>query len=141
MRERFVLACRIVGLVVFCAGLLYTAMSLRMFVDRYDITRAMPPDALRDINRLTGGNFEKDVRHAQDYTWQWICVSFLVGSVAPLALGLYLMKSGRIFIKLCYPDEKAATARPLRAPPQTEAPEETKLPQSPDDSKYMPPGM
>lgn len=73
-------------------------------------------------------SFENDV-------WVGLLVSIFLSGILPFGFGFYLMKSGKWFIDLAYPesqkietesDHSSSTPKPFRP--------------DPDDRRFMPPG-
>ena len=136
MRERFTLACRIIGLVIFCFGLLTILAALPMLFMRPDVSRVMvAPEWMAET-----GLWKQTVEAAEQsgkYWWAWALLAMGVSGVIPLCLGLYLMMSGRLIINLCYPEQRTVPEdRPLVEDPKPTSKSVAKE----DDRRFMPPG-
>ncbi|MDF3128831.1 hypothetical protein P0Y35_06460 [Kiritimatiellaeota bacterium B1221] len=83
--------------------------------------------------------FAKEMGQLEKAMWWDILVLIVLSGVCPFLLGLYMMRSGAIFVKICYPDEGISDlTRSMSHPPEssTVAPDPAQ-----DDRRYMPPEM
>lgn len=136
MRERFTLACRIVGLVLFCYALVTILAALPMLFMRPDMSRVLvAPKWVAET-----GLWKQTVEAAEqsgEYTWAWASLVIGVSGVIPLCLGLYLMISGRLIINLCYPEQETV---PKERPVVEDSKSTSERAAKEDDRRLMPPG-
>jgi hypothetical protein len=145
MRERFELAVKIVGLVLVCGGILLTVgavFRLLLEPDWSSYVEAGLPESVRD----SAAPWVARLEEAWSAGWKRILADMAVQGVLPIALGLYLLCSGRLAVQWAYPND-GAKARgapsgtlgrgdsgppsPAPADPSSEA----------DERRYAPPGM
>jgi hypothetical protein len=76
-------------------------------------------------------------KQSGEYAWAWALLVIVVSGVIPLCLGLYLMKSGRLIINLCYPEQKTV---PEDRPVVEDSKSTSQSAAKEDDRRFMPPG-
>lgn len=136
MREKFELACKIVGLVLFVSSI-FVLFSGLLFIIGYDTIETTPPStrALMTQSQIVElQNMSNSFRNVS-------CLIISLGGILGMLLGFYLMKSNNLFIKLCYPIDKQNISV---APPGIQLDvktneSQTELKESSVD-KYAPPG-
>ncbi len=142
MRERFELHSKTIGLVLFCLGVYSSLNSIVLLVQKQpDVTKMIPSSALQVLGR----SGIADMQAATSYAWKYHLRILLLSGIAPLLMGVYLMRSNNLFVRWCYP---AATGRPPAASSPAGAPAKLgvspKIPGSASDkkpdSRYAPPG-
>jgi hypothetical protein len=142
MRERFELHCRTIGLVLFCIGGYNSLTSVSLLVQKEpDVSRMIPQSALKTL----GPSNIAEIQAATSYTWKYTLRALLLSGIAPILMGVYLMRSNNLFVRLCYP---TVTGSLPSTPRGTDEPAKLnvspKVPGSADDkkqsSRYAPPG-
>lgn len=124
MRKYFELSCKIIGLLLICYG------TIVLFVGAPLVIGTLP-GLMPQRNGV-----------------QWHANLFLVWTLLscgalPVSMGIYLMRSNNLVVRLCYPERTDHTQPPTSGTlslnlPRTEKDEEK--PEDPPDDKYAPPG-
>jgi hypothetical protein len=143
MREKFELHCKTVGLVAFCFGAFYVLTSIPLFFQKApDVTRMVPQSAL--MPPLVRSELAQ-MQAGMSYIWKHALQVLLISGIAPLLMGIYLMRSNNLFVRLCYPERSGQAAPISIVPNEAQAPDvSVKVPRNADDkktgSRYAPPG-
>ena len=137
MRDKFELACKIIGLLFFVAGIfvILTGIVVFLFIGTMD---QIPPSSKALMT-------QSQIAELQDITnsvRNRYALAFLFAGILEMIIGFYLMKSKNIFLKLCYPFENKQV--PVKLPPdiQLEVKSNESQVESKESSenKYAPPG-
>lgn len=105
-----------------------------------DVRKMLPSEALK---RLTEFDFSQ-MQSAAAYPRRYALKTLLLSGIAPLAMGLYLMRSNNLFVRLCYPKLGGGTSLTSdhAAPPigLSTNPGSTETDDKKSDNRYAPPG-
>ncbi len=142
MRERFELHCKTVGLIVFCVGVYSSLSSIALFFQKApDITKMIPQSALKTLAPPAVA----ELQAATSYTWRYALITLVLSGIAPLLIGVYLMRSNNLFVRRCYPVPTDGLPPALHR--TDELPKSSASRQVPErvsdegsDSRYAPPG-
>jgi hypothetical protein len=142
MREKFELHSKTIGLVLFCLGVYSSLNSVVLLIQRQpDATKMIPSSALQMLSRSNIA----DMQATSSYVWKYDLRVLLLSGVAPILMGVYLMRSNNLFVRWCYPavaGNSPAASSPANAPPKLNV--SPKMPASAGDkrpdSRYAPPG-
>jgi hypothetical protein len=143
MREKFELHCKTVGLVFFCIGAYYVLTSIPLFFQKApDVARMVPQSA--SMPPLVRSQIAQ-MRAGMSYIWQYALQVLLISGMAPLLMGIYLMRSNNLFVRLCYPERTGpASTGPGVAKEIVGPGVSAKVSRNADDKKsgnpYAPPG-
>ena len=88
-------------------------------------------------NQIAQMNAQIDESLAEMMTW--LTINFLFSGIAPILIGLYLMKSNNFFICLCYPAQAIPETPELNIINAEVKP--SKLKPEDNEKKYAPPGF
>jgi hypothetical protein len=141
MREKFELHCKTVGLVLFCIGIYSSLTSLSLLAQKGpDITKLLPQSELK----MFAPSYLAEMQATASYARKHALTSLLLSGIAPILLGIYLMRSRNLFVRLCYPDAGGppSASGAIGAPARLDVP--PKAPGNANDkdlgSRYAPPG-
>ncbi|HAK95735.1 MAG TPA: hypothetical protein DCM87_12245 [Planctomycetes bacterium] len=139
-RQSFQLACRIVGLVLLCQGIIAALGAVALFFHDPDAARMLPAGVAKTLPPEYVG----DLRAAASYVWKHAMEQLLLTGIIPMVLGGYLLRAENIVVRLCYPKADAQRPDPREtggepggdavqsAPPGRDT--------ATDESRYAPPG-
>jgi hypothetical protein len=149
MKQKFQLASKIVGLVLFSWGLVYSLSAIPMFLgtdralDQYTESMkrmdlqfpGISPEETRQIKQQTS----RVLNQASEATKQSlipIMISLACVGLIPAGLGLYLMKHDNLLVRYAFPHSEAIP------PPISSADRKSSQPRREEhpDQKYAPPG-
>ncbi len=100
MREKFELHCKTVGLIIFCFGVYSSLSCIPLFLQKApDVTKMIPQSALKTLARPDIAGLQA----ATSYTWKYALTTLVLSGIAPILIGVYLMRSNNLFVHLCYP--------------------------------------
>jgi len=100
MRDKFELACKIIGLLFFVSGIFVILSGIIVFLFIGNIYTIPPSDkALMTQSQIA------ELQDITNSTRDRYALVFLFAGILEMILGFYLMKSENIFLKLCYPYE------------------------------------
>ena len=138
MRDKFELACKIIGLIFFCIGAVYALSTIPMFFQKApDVSQLYP-----DLSQVLNQSEINDMQKSASYIWGYALRTIIFFGIIPMLLGFYLMKSNNLFVKLCYPFEKRNI--PVMQTPDIQLDVKPKESQEkvekPSENKYAPPG-
>lgn len=145
MRDNFILACRIVGLILFAYALMVILQMLPMLFMRPDMSQVLAaPEWVSQTNLWK--EMVTATGKSTTYIWFWMLLNISLRGVIPLLFGLYLMVSGSLLINLCYPDKSGVSQTRKSSFSQEEESELDRVlhkreDRKNDDRKYMPPEM
>ncbi|MBN2684532.1 MAG: hypothetical protein JXR40_04590 [Pontiellaceae bacterium] len=134
MREKFTLWCRVIGMILACHSSITILTAVPMFFTKPDVGKLLPSASILGdtaiLNQLT---------QSANYMWGHMLLTVVLTGIVPLCLGIYMMKSGRFFINLCYPSNGAALGNaPTAVDPTLDLPSKEA---KDDDRRWMPPEM
>jgi len=137
MREKFELACKIIGLVLFCGSILVLLSGIAIFVTLSD--DVMLPQSSRAL--LTQSQIDELQNMSSSMRNMYSTIVIFFGIMAML-LGIYLMKSNNLFVKLCYPSksENVSEIPSGEIQVKTNAEQPQKQSEAISENKYAPPG-
>ena len=142
MRDKFELCCKVIGLVSFCVGIYVSLSAIPMFFQKEpDLTKFLPQSV---VGRLSTSDLA-GMKASASYLWQYALKRLAFHGIVPALIGLYLMRSGNVFVRLCYP---MTGHRRLQAGREQSEDIEFKAPRQKaagntgqsQDTKYAPPG-
>ena len=142
MREKFELHCKTIGLAIFCIGVYNSLSSVSLSLQKEpDVTKMIPQSVLKTLGRPDIADAQASASYMRKYTLKTI----LLAGIAPILMGVYLMRSNNLFVRLCYP---TASGSPSSASSGIGKPAELDVSPnargSADDkkqsSRYAPPG-
>jgi predicted membrane protein len=138
MREKFELSCKIIGLVVFCFGVIYFLIALGFFLIRLDAMQLLPQSA----RALYSESQVAEVRATASYLGVYVIKLLIFWGVLFVLVGIYLMKSNNLFVKLCYPKKSKNISEftPDEIQPETNIKQPQKEAETSSENKYAPPG-
>ncbi len=130
MRERFELACKILGMMFICAGIMSSLSHLNGAFFAPDVSVDMKPvlDSLgQQFNSMPNQMaeaYKKTMKASHSSIVRFQYTSALFYCIVPLAMGLMLMRSNNIFVRLAYPNAelplKSASYPDSQTPPQVD---------------------
>ncbi len=139
MREKFELCCRVLGLAIFCWGVITALTTIPVYFHQVKADTFLPKVLL---NSPEGRQLAEEANKAMSRTWVWVTVQLFLQGIAPILLGVYLMRSNNLFVRRCYPDasgpspsEKIAELQ-LRLAASASPPSKEQK----NDDRYAPPG-
>jgi hypothetical protein len=139
MREKFELCSKVLGLAVFCYGVIYSLSMIPTYFHQPRADTLVPPSML---NTVAGQQFASYMNEAMPRLFAWITVQLFLQGIVPALLGLYLMRSNNLFVRLCYPNTPsphiASTGSDIQLHTSSEASAQRK--ESKSDDRYAPPG-
>jgi hypothetical protein len=138
MREKFELACKIIGLVLFCSSIFVLLSGIAIFVKLLDVTETIPQSSKALLTQSQIAELQ-NISSSMRIMYSTIVIFF---GIMAMLLGIYLMKSNNLFVKLCYP------ARSKNVPEipsediqvKINAKQPQKGPEVISENKYAPPG-
>ncbi len=137
MKEKFELCCKVLGLALFCWGVITALSTIPMYFHQLKPDTFLPSILL---NSPEGRQLAQEANRAASRTWAWATIQLLLQGITPTLLGLYLMRSNNIFVRRCYPE--ASGSKPSIAELQlrlaASAAASPKAKES--DDRYAPPG-
>ncbi len=134
MREKFQLASKIIGLVFWGLGFITFVCVILIFVLKPDAMQMLPESARAVYNQSQ----IKELRLAGSYVLNRYVIIVAMISVFEMFLGVYLMGSNNIFVKLCYPFENQIMPSPT---PDIQLDiKSSEVQTKPSEEKYAPPG-
>lgn len=101
MRERFELYVKVVGLVVFCWGLITSLHAIPLLLHPLDADVLLPTEALKGDPYLR--QMRDDFQAGLSRTFAWMVVHLVVSGIMPMLFGIFLMRWGRLVVRFCYP--------------------------------------
>ena len=137
MREKFELACKIIGLLFFVAGIFALFAGLAFFL-LYNALDKIPQSSMAIMSQSQIAELQ-DISDSMRNTY---ALMFLFGGIVEILLGFYLMKSNNLFIKLCYPFRNQNVSEIRASDIQLNVKSDQSKPESkkPSGDKYAPPG-
>ncbi|MBN2702979.1 MAG: hypothetical protein JXR23_02110 [Pontiellaceae bacterium] len=133
MREKFTLWCRVIGMILACHSSITILTAVPMFFTKPDVGKLLP------FASILGDSAIFKLTQSANYMWGQMLLTVVLTGIVPLCLGIYMMKSGRFFINLCYPSNGVAQGNASAAgDPTLDLP--SKEAQN-DDRRWMPPEM
>lgn len=141
MREKFELCCKVVGLAVFCYGFYYSLSSIPLFFQgEPDVSKMYGEELLQKIHP----GLVNQLKESMAYTWKYILKLLILHGIVPMLMGIYLMRSNNLFVRLCYPLAGSSPKSPQNDDKSTELTlsKETskKRNEETSDSQFAPPG-
>ena len=138
MREKFELASKIIGLVFWGLGFVAFVSAVLIFILKPDVIQMLPESARAVYN-------QQQIRELREINSQvvnrTIIIAAMIG-VVQILLGVYLMKSNNLFVKICYPFENQNI--PVTPSPDirlgVKSNESQTEPKKSSGDKYAPPG-
>jgi hypothetical protein len=138
MREKFELACKIVGLALYVSSILVLFSGIAIFIILLDTAKTIPHSTQALMTQTQIAEL-RDMSSSMRNMYTFIVLFF---GIIEMLLGIYLMKSNNLFIKLCYPFENKNT--PVIPPSDIQldmkAKESQQESKKPSENKYAPPG-
>lgn len=144
MRDIFQLICKVVGLGFVCGGFVMAVNTIPLLFTEY------PGDAR--LQQLWGPmwaalqqneEFRQAMQSARVDSWRYPLISLVCKAILPALLGIYLMRSNNVFVRLCYPTRSAPRATPDRTSGAGEASRplegESEVDSEDSDLKFAPP--
>ena len=101
MREKFELACKIIGLVLFVSSIFVLFSGIAIFITLSDTAKTIPQSTQALMTQTQIAEL-RDMSSSMRNMYTFIVLFF---GIIEMLLGIYLMKSNNLFIKLCYPFE------------------------------------
>ena len=137
MREKFELACKIIGLLFFITGI-FMLLSAIVFFLFYNTLDTISPGSRAMMSQSQIAELQEVSNSIRNY----YAGVLLFGGIMEMLLGYYLMKSGNLFLKLCYPLKNRNV--PVKPVPEIQLDIQSKEsqpePKEPSADKYAPPG-
>jgi len=138
MKPHFILVCRLVGLLICVYSVLTTLSTLPLlFFNPVSLADRASRNAMSSLSTVFGGAMpprlvSQEMLKMGNEIWLQYLITIVLSGVLPFIFGLYLLKSGKWFIQLAYPESAAREPTPQPASPPPYRPEL-------DDRRYMPP--
>jgi len=112
MRAKFELCVKVVGLVLFCSGVITVLFGIPFLLHRLDIGTLYPTGVTQDP---LGDQLRSQMRTAMSTQARWTAIHLLLCGAIPTALGLCLMRFGGMFVRFCYPGSNSVGATGVSA--------------------------
>ncbi|NLH40991.1 MAG: hypothetical protein GX448_04050 [Planctomycetes bacterium] len=143
MRERFELCTKVIGLLLLCGVVVLTFTAIVTFLHRPDYGTSQLQGVM--MPHPLGSQLQTKAQLVTSHCYGWFLVHMLVLAVGLGALGVYLMRSDNLAVRLCYPDTNSGSRAETLShaqigSPLAAKPEERKATENRSDSRYAPPG-
>ncbi len=139
MREKFELYSKALGLILVCYGILVSLSMIPVYFDQ-PTAEMFFPESIINIPHVQEAI--EDFNKVFPHTMTWITVHMFLQGALPALLGWYLMRSGNIFVRYCYPENQQfgssidCTDVQLGLKKEATDPQQISL----DDERFAPPG-
>jgi c-di-AMP phosphodiesterase-like protein len=137
MREKFELACKIIGLMFFCTSIFVLLAAIAFF-----ITITYIPEIPQSTMKLLTQSQITELQDMSNSMRNMYSLTITFFGIIEMLLGLYLMKSNNLFVKLCYPARSGSSNHDSfnDIKLDTKAEETHKHTKETSEKKYAPPG-
>lgn len=144
MRERFELCTQVVGLLLLCGAVMLTFTAIVTFIHRPDCGTSQLQGVM--MPHPLGSQLQTKAQLVTSHYYGWFLVHMLVLAVGLGDLGVFLMGSYNLVVRLCYPHEgggshpEALSRLQITSSSPAAKPDERRATENRSNSRYAPPG-